>query len=161
MPETPSGTLAGSEDSGAADDGSIASQSGSRAARFLAGATAMLLPQTVGERLGIIEIRGGRGLMWFTDLDTLIFDCLLVLIVVLLFRRARAASLRNPVFWLVVVMVVAVGAPLAYTVTNFGTLFRLRGMVYTGLALIPIALLTAGIRAEPKAPPDEPSDAAA
>jgi hypothetical protein len=54
----------------------------------------------------------------------------------------RTGTIRNPVFWLVAASTVLVSVPLIYTVTNFGTLFRLREMIYLGLVLIPLALST-------------------
>jgi hypothetical protein len=57
-------------------------------------------------------------------------------------RSARSGALRNPVFWLIAAATVLVGVPLIYTVTNFGTLFRLREMIFLGFVLIPLALST-------------------
>jgi hypothetical protein len=119
----------------------------SRAARFLSGAAAVVLPRIVGQWLGLFRVGGGRGLLWFTELDTLVFDVVMLCAVIALARRFTAA-LRNPLAWLVVAITLLVGLPLAYTVSNFGTLFRLRGMIYAGLLLTPIAVASA--RREPQ-----------
>jgi hypothetical protein len=112
----------------------------SRVARLAAGTAAVLVPRGIGQRAGLFEIGGGKGLWWFSDLDTIVFDLVALLAVCLTFRWLRAASLRNPVFWLVAAVTVLIGVPLVYTVTNFGTLLRLREMIYLGLLLIPLAL---------------------
>jgi hypothetical protein len=44
---------------------------------------------------------------------------------------------RNPLTWLVLLTMLIVLVPLVYSVSNFGTLFRLREMIYLGLLLIP------------------------
>jgi hypothetical protein len=110
-----------------------------RTLRLLTGAAAVVLPRSIGNALGLFHIGGGRGMLWFTELDTIVLD--LVLIVALAVIALRfAESIRNPLVWLVVVLTVLVGAPLVYTVTNFGTLFRLREMIYFGLLLTPLAI---------------------
>jgi hypothetical protein len=114
----------------------------SRVARLAAGTAAVIVPRGIGQRAGLFEIGGGKGLWWFSDLDTIVFDLVALFAVYLTFRWLRAASLRNPVFWLVAAVTVLIGVPLVYTVTNFGTLLRLREMIYLGLLLIPLALAT-------------------
>jgi len=111
--------------------------------RLVTGAVAVLVPRTIASSQGLLDIRGGKGLFWFTDLDTIAFDIVVLIALVFLIRRIRWATLRNPTFWFVGVLVVLVGVPLVYTITNFGTLFRLRMMVYTGAALVPLALAMA------------------
>jgi hypothetical protein len=114
----------------------------SRVARLAAGTAAVLVPRGIGQRAGLFEIGGGKGFWWFSDIDTIVFDLVALLAVCLTVRWVRAASLRNPVFWLVAAVTVLIGVPLVYTVTNFGTLLRLREMIYLGLLLIPLALAT-------------------
>ena len=109
----------------------------------------MLVPRGIGQRTGLVEIGGGKGLWWFSDFDTIVFDVVALLAVCLTARWVRAASLRNPVFWLVAAVTVSIGVPLVYTVTNFGTLLRLREMIYLGLLLIPLALATAQAEPDP------------
>jgi hypothetical protein len=113
-----------------------------RALRLLSGAGAVVFPRILGQWFGLFNVGGGRGLLWFTELDTLVFDVMMLCAVVALARRFPAA-LRNPLAWLVVGITLLVGLPLAYTISNFGTLFRLRGMIYVGLLLIPMAVASA------------------
>jgi hypothetical protein len=114
----------------------------SRTSRLLAGAAATVLPRTIGERLGLFHIAGGRGMLWFTEFDTLIFDLSLLFAITVVTLRFRAA-LRNPLTWLVVALTVLVGGPLVYSITNYGTLFRLREMIFLGLLFTPLAIATA------------------
>jgi hypothetical protein len=110
------------------------------AARLLAGATAVLLPHSVAVHLGLLDIRGGRGLWWFADIDTLFFDFILVVAFAVSLRRSNRITFRNPVIWFVTIVIVLITGPLLYTVSNFGTLFRLRAMIYVFAALLPLAL---------------------
>jgi hypothetical protein len=116
------------------------------AQKLLAGAAAAALPQAVSTRFGLVQIGEGRGFAWFTELDTLLFDALLLIALASIVLRFRSASYRNGVFWLILAVTILMGGALAYTVTNFGTLFRHRVMITTGLALIPLALATAPTR---------------
>lgn len=115
----------------------------------MAGAVALVLPQSIAQRIGLVAVGGGRGLMWFADIDTLVFDALLIVAVLIFFRGPKREVLRNPLFWLVVVTTAMIAVPLVYTVSNFGTLFRLRAMIFTGLALIPLAVAMSRRDAEP------------
>jgi len=114
-------------------------QPGSRASRLLSGVAVTILPRTVGESMGLFHIAGGRGVLWFTELDTLIFDIVLLLAIAAVAIRFRT-SLRNPLTWFVVVLTMLVGGPLVYSITNYGTLFRLREMIYLGLLFTPLAV---------------------
>ena len=116
-------------------------QSQSRISRLMSGVAATVLPRTIGESMGLFHIAGGRGMLWFTELDTLIFDAALLLAITAVTIRFRT-SLRNPLAWLVVVLTVLVGGPLVYSITNYGTLFRLREMIYLGLLFTPLAVAT-------------------
>jgi len=111
--------------------------------RLATGAVAMLVPRTIAVSQGLVDIRGGRGLLWFTDIDTIAFDIVVLFALAFLLRRFRWATLRNPSFWFVGFVVVLVGLPLMYTITNFGTLFRLRMMIYTAAAMMPLSLAMA------------------
>ena len=47
--------------------------------RLVSGFAALLLPHGLANKLGLISVGGGRGLWWFADLDTVLFDGLVVL----------------------------------------------------------------------------------
>jgi hypothetical protein len=80
-------------------------------------------------------------MFWFTELDTVIFD-VIVLVAILALVARRSVSVRNPLVWLLALLTLLAGVPLAYAITNYGTLFRLREMIYIGMALTPLALAT-------------------
>ena len=50
----------------------------------------------------------------------------------------------TPLFVLLLLVFVLTAIPLIYSVSNFGTLFRLRQMLYTLMALMPLTLAPAG-----------------
>jgi hypothetical protein len=116
--------------------------------RLLTGGASVVIPRTIGERLGLFHIGGGQGMFWFVELDTLIFDLALLWAIVMLAAR-RSLSWRNPLVWFVALLTILAGVPLAYAITNYGTLFRLRGMIYIGLILTPLALATSWRRTPP------------
>ena len=115
----------------------------SRVVRIASGTAAATIPHAIGQRIGLFKIGGGRNLWWFSDIDTVIFDLFIVVAIYWFIRRFRSASVRNPIFWFVAAVTLLITFPLVYTVTNFGTLFRLREMIYIGVALIPLALASA------------------
>lgn len=141
-PVPAAGTHARPATEGGEDAGDQIQKSSSRTARLVSGAAAVVLPRVVGEGLGLFHVGGGRGMFWFTELDTLVFDAVLLFAIYVLARRF-ARALRNPMAWLVLLFTLLVGVPLIYTVTNFGTLFRLREMIYLGILLAPLAAATA------------------
>jgi hypothetical protein len=70
-----------------------------------------------------------------TDIDTLIVDAGLAAALYLLFLARRNPAL--PVMVFVVVLAALTTVALAYVVTNFGTLFRLRLLAVTPLWMLP------------------------
>lgn len=111
------------------------------ATRVITGFSAMFLPRFVGESLGLIRVGGGRGLWLFAETDTLFFDFVLLYAIVSCarsLRRGRAKLTATFVFCLLVFAMTA--GPMLYTVNNFGTLFRLRMMVFAAAAVLPITL---------------------
>jgi hypothetical protein len=111
------------------------------ATRVITGFTAMFLPRFLGEWLGLIRVGGGRGLWLFAELDTLIFDLVLLYAIVHCARSLRRGRAKLTATFVFCVLVFGMTAgPLLYTVNNFGTLFRLRLMVYCLAAILPVTL---------------------
>jgi hypothetical protein len=102
-------------------------------APLVGGAAATFLPHF----LGLVRIGGGRGLWLFADLDTLVFDAVLVFAIVYCVRARRRVT---PLFAFVLLVLIATAVPMIYTVNNFGTLFRLRTMLYFLAAVLPVTL---------------------
>lgn len=109
------------------------------AVRLLSGLAAIVVPQHLAMAIGLFDVGGGRGMLWFTDLATIVFDIVLVFAIVTLVRRFRDA-VRNPLVWCTAAMTALLAGPLAYTVSNWGTLFRLREMIFTALVLLCVAV---------------------
>jgi hypothetical protein len=104
---------------------------------MIAGVAAAFLPRFIAQPLGLVHVGGGRGLWLFADLDTLVFDAVLVAAAIYCIRARRRVT---PLFGFVLLVLVATGAPMIYTVSNFGTLFRLRDMLYSLAAVLPVTL---------------------
>ncbi|MEA2327571.1 MAG: hypothetical protein QOE68_2530 [Thermoanaerobaculia bacterium] len=119
----------------------VAERPASTTTLLLTGAASVVVPRSIGERLGLFHIGGGQGMFWFTELDTIIFDIILLFAILALVSR-RSVSVRNPLVWFLALLTLLAGVPLAYAITNYGTLFRLREMIYIGMALTPLALAT-------------------
>ena len=107
-----------------------------------AGLAATFLPRFIAESFGLVLIGGGRGFWLFVELDTLVFDAVLLFAIIFCVQRLRGPSRITPLFVMLLIVLVAAAGPLAYTVNNFGTLFRLRQMLYVILAFLPLTLAT-------------------
>jgi hypothetical protein len=107
------------------------------AATLLTGSSAMFLPRAIAQALGLVRIGGGRGFWLFVELDTLVFDAVILFAI---FYCIRARARITPLFVFMMLMLILTTLPMIYTVTNFGTLFRLRQMVYLLVALLPLGL---------------------
>lgn len=109
--------------------------------KMILGAAAMFLPRSIAQPLGLVRIGGGRGLWLFADVDTVVFDFVIVFAFAFCARQlVRRQGRITPLFILVALLFAALTAPMIYSVTNFGTLFRLRQMLYVFAALLPLTL---------------------
>jgi hypothetical protein len=114
------------------------------AARVMTGLTATFVPRFIAQPLGLVRIGGGRGFWWFADVDTILFDLVLLYATFRCIRALRRSTARaTPLFVLLVLVFVCTAGPLIYTVNNFGTLFRLRQMLYVVAIAAPLTLRSA------------------
>ena len=104
------------------------------------GFAAMFIPRTLAQTLGLVRIGGGRGFWFFAEIDTLVFDAVLFFAFVYCLRAIRSYARVTPLFVFLVLVFVMTAGPMIYTVTNFGTLFRLRQMLYLIAAMLPLTL---------------------
>lgn len=96
--------------------------------RVAKGLAVLLVPISALRAVGVVEFSGGRGLLALTDLDSL-FNLVSLLVVSWLGRQwVRCPRHRAYAFFGVALAAITI-APMAYVVTNYGTLFRLRLMV--------------------------------
>lgn len=113
------------------------------AARVITGFAAMFLPRILGESLGLIRVGGGRGMWLFAETDTLVFDIVLLYTIFYCARALRRGDAKiTATFIFCLLVFVMTAGPMLYTVNNFGTLFRLRMMVYCMAAILPVTLRT-------------------
>jgi len=107
------------------------------------GLGAMFVPISVLRALSLVSFSGGRGFLTVADIDTLFIDVSLLVVCALLWR-ARPLTRKDVVsLSFLVALTVLTAVLIAYTVTNFGTLFRLRMMVVVPAWMVPLAVTNA------------------
>lgn len=111
-----------------------------RRQRILAGAAALLLPRSVAVKLELVSIGGGRGMWWFAELDTILFDIVLLIVLGLVLASLRRGAWRDPFVWYLILVSGGIAGALAYTISNYGTLLRHRGMVVATVVLLALAV---------------------
>lgn len=102
------------------------------------GLAVLFLPISILRGWHIVDFQGGRGLLMVTDLDTVVIDVTLVACLYLSLRRRRVSMM--PAELCVTVLAALMILLLAYVVTNYGTLFRLRLLAVAPLWLLPAVL---------------------
>ncbi len=101
----------------------------------------MFIPRVLAQAAGIVRIGGGRGFWLFADLDTLVFDFVVLFALAFSVRAIVRRERRvTPLFLLVLLIFAGLTGPMIYAVANFGTLFRLREMIYVFAAVLPLTL---------------------
>ena len=104
------------------------------------GLSATFVPIAVLHALSIVSFTGGRGFLAVADVDTVFIDVSLLAIAVVMWR-SRPFSQRSVVaVSFLLVLAAATAILMAYTVTNFGTLFRLRLMAVLPAWILPLAV---------------------
>ncbi len=118
------------------------------------GTAVLLVPISLLRWLSIVHFEGGRGLLLVTDIDTLFIDVTLIAVVLLLKRAWNPPRPNLQYALFTVVLCVVLAALMAFVVTNYGSLFRLRLMVAALIWLLPLAIVRSR-SGEPQ--PSEPS----
>jgi hypothetical protein len=103
------------------------------------GLAAIFIPITLVRWTGALWFEGGRGLLFATDIDTLVLDATILCCLIVVWRRRNDLPNKAYALYAIVLAVAATGL-IGYIVTNFGTLFRLRLMAAVPLWLLPMAL---------------------
>jgi hypothetical protein len=129
-------------------------QAWEHAAQLALGTAVVLVPISLLRWLSVVDFEGGRGLLMVTDLDTLFIDLTGVAVAVLLWRswRSRQPNFDYAVFTATLCAVVT--GLMAFVVTNYGSLFRLRLMTATLLWVLPLAMVRVGADAAAASQPD-------
>jgi hypothetical protein len=109
------------------------------------GLAAVFVPSSILERLSVVHIHIRTSARLVADADTLVLDLTLAIVLWLLIVNRRDINPGPLVFALALAVLVAL--PLAYVMTNYGTLVRLRLMVAAPIWLLTLALAPGGCRA--------------
>ncbi len=111
----------------------------SRLRGFTVGLASMFVPLIVLRALGLVTVSGGAAMVALGDVDTLFFDAVFLAIVVLTWRMGRELRPNAAFLTFAVCLVLLLCVLMGYTVTNVGTLIRLRLMVLVPLVTMPLA----------------------
>jgi hypothetical protein len=105
---------------------------------ILTGMAVLVVPISVLRLFSLVTFTGGRGLLLVTDVDTVLND-VTILVAAYLVWRARASG-KLPLVLFAIILAGVTAAAMAYVVTNFGTLFRLRLLVLAPIWCLPAFL---------------------
>jgi hypothetical protein len=118
----------------------------------------LLIPSTVLEPLAGVNLDIGTSARLISDVDTMVFDLTAAVILWVMIVNRRQIAPVPLLFGLV--LAVAVALPLAYVMTNYGTLIRLRLMVSAPIWLLTLALAPGfAVRPSPSVPAPSQSHA--
>lgn len=104
------------------------------------GLALQFVPPSVLRWTGAVDFAGGRGLLPVADLDTVFLYVILCLLFVRMKRHGSALRFHRAAVAYGVLLSVTTIALLAYVVTNYGTLVRLRMMALFPLLGVPLVL---------------------
>lgn len=107
---------------------------------MIAGLSVLFVPITILRQLSLLPIVAGGGLMAASDLDTMAMDVSLLLLLQLLWQRRHALGHYDRFVAFGLLLSAATALLLAYVVTNFGTLWRMRSIVAIPIWTLAIAL---------------------
>jgi hypothetical protein len=114
-----------------------------RVQRTIRGCAVLFVPISILRTASLVTFSGGRGLLVITDIDTLLMDVWIVGSFWFLFRRGLVRS-SVPVAIFALALATVTTFSMAYVVTNFGTLFRLRLLAVTPIWLLPAFVTVRG-----------------
>lgn len=100
------------------------------------GLAATFVPISLLNASGFLSVGGGQGLLFLTNVDTLFLDLGVLVTAVMLVRHGRNVSGSAAVRVFTAVYAAFALFLLAYVVTNYGTLFRMRLMMVQGVCLL-------------------------
>lgn len=120
------------------------------------GVAAVFVPSSILERLSIVNIHIRTAARLVADADTVALDLTIGVVLWLLIARRRQIAPAPLIFALALTLAVAL--PLAYVMTNYGTLVRLRLMVAAPIWLTMLALAPGSrTRSRPGTPAPSPA----
>jgi hypothetical protein len=110
-----------------------------RLVRLIRGLAMLAIPISVLSAASIVHFAGGQGLLLLTDFDTVVMDVVVLISLWLAVRSARRERM-SPAMVFALVLALLVTTAMAYVVTNYGTLFRLRLMSLTPFSTLPVMI---------------------
>jgi hypothetical protein len=104
------------------------------------GLAAVYVPISILRATSLVSFSGGKGFLTVTDVDTVFLDTSFVVVLVMMWRWRTLVAPNMPAAVCFLVWTLLSALAIAYIVTNFGTLFRLRLMIAapTWMALLTI-----------------------
>jgi hypothetical protein len=117
-----------------------------RARRLALGLAVLSIPIAALKALSIIEFGGGRGLLVVTDVDSVYLLSTVIATVTILVMLVRRRAFCPPLAAFTGSLVLVTALALAYVVTNYGTVFRLRLMAAAPFWILPALLVAAASR---------------
>ena len=108
------------------------------------GLTVVFVPISLLQAISFVEFSSGRGVLPIADLDTVFQDVALVSLLAVMWTRRRSIGTRLPFVLFCLILAGATALLLAYVVTNYGTLFRMRPMMAIPLCVLVVALSPRG-----------------
>ncbi len=105
------------------------------------GLGAIFVPMTVLQATGAVHLGMGTALRVATDVDTLFLDASILATIILLARRRVAVRWHLRYVCFALTLCLATTGFMAYIVTNFGTLFRLRVMLAVPIWMLGLAVV--------------------
>ena len=109
--------------------------------KLTTGLLAIFVPMSLLKALSLVTVQASIPLIAITDVDTVFFDAVLVLLAMAI---ARSGSFGRPAWAAAAFTLTVVGVTtvlMAYVVTNFGTLFRLRLLIAAPAWIAPLAVI--------------------
>jgi hypothetical protein len=110
----------------------------------LVGLAVTFVPISIVKAMGWASFEGGRGFLFVTDIDTVFLDLSILGSVGLLIARRKSIGPNAPYVCYALGLALLTTFLLAFVVTNFGTLFRLRLLMAVPFWMLPLAIADAG-----------------
>lgn len=123
------------------DPGNFTHRAWDESRALLLGYGLIFVPIKLLKSEGLVHFSGGRGMLGIADVDTLLMDAVIATVAVLSWRKRQLVRANLAFFATAAGLFGLAATLLAYTVTNYGTLFRLRAMI-----LVPVWVLALALR---------------
>ena len=120
----------------------------SRWAVLATGLAAMAVPMSLLKATNLVRFTGGRGMLPIADADTLFMDAALLTMIAIVFRRRRGLRISKEYAFFAILLAITTSVLMAYVVTNFGTMFRIRYMATVPMLALALAFAPARRDAE-------------